>query len=690
MQPPWIVGVDIGGTFTDLVGMNELTGERIHLKVDTTPADPSGGFLEALEQLCTRAGIERDSIRLIVHGTTLATNAIIERRISPTALVTTKGFKDVLEIGRHWRNNLYDPLLEVPQPIVPRFLRLEAEERLDAQGHLIQPLDTADVDAILDTLEQAEVDAVAVVFLHSYANTANEEEFVQLLQARFGDRLDVCASSQLSQEPREYERTATTVLNAALMRLVDDYLSTLERRLVQAGGRAVLYITQSSGGAFTPAIARKRPINLVQSGPAAGVTGCLEVGRLLREPHLIAFDMGGTSTDVALIEDGAPRLAMELTVAEIPVRTPSVRIHSIGAGGGSIAWVDEAGALRVGPRSSGSVPGPACYDRGGIEPTVTDCHLVLGRLSGRRPLAEFLTLDEQLARRAVRSHLADPLGLSIEGAAQGVIDIVNAAMEGAIRVVLRERGDDPRNFALLAFGGAGPLHAVELASRLSIATVIVPLRPGTLSAFGLLSSDLRQDFSLTRVIRASEPDAANSLAEALADLEHIAREQTAGLEGFEWDLCERDIRCDVRYIGQAYEVTVPLSTSDNPNERLQAVVADFHKLHERAYAFANPDEPCEVVTHRLALTTQLASGRLSENLPVRSAAAPQPIETRSIFYDHRNLECAELVRDGLRPDSTFAGPAIVHQSDATTFIPPGATATVISSGDIKVTGIQPT
>jgi len=690
MQPPWIVGVDIGGTFTDLVGMNELTGEQIHLKVDTTPAAPSDGFLVALERFCSRARVERDSIRLIVHGTTLVTNAIIERRISPTALVTTKGFKDVLEIGRHWRNNLYDPLLEVPQPIVPRSLRLEVEERLDAQGHVIQHLDLAEVDAVLDTLEQAEVEAVAVAFLHSYANTANEEEFVELLQARFGDRLNVCTSSRLSQEPREYERTATTVLNAALMRLVDDYLSMLETRLGEAGGRAALYITQSSGGAFTPAIARKRPINLVQSGPAAGVTGCLEVGRLLGERSLIAFDMGGTSTDVALIEDGAPRLAMELTVGEIPVRTPSVRIHSIGAGGGSIAWVDEAGALRVGPHSAGSVPGPACYARGGIEPTVTDCHLVLGRLSDKRPLAEFLTLDEQLARQAVRSHLADPLGFSIEEAAQGVIDIVNAAMEGAIRVVLRERGDDPRSFALLAFGGAGPLHAVELASRLSVATVIVPLRPGTLSALGLLSSDLRQDFSLTRVIRASEPNAADSLAEALTDLEHIAREQTAGLGGFDWDLSAHDVRCDVRYVGQAYEVTVPLKAAKGAHRRLQAVVSDFHKLHERAYAFANPDEPCEVVTHRLTLTTQLVSGRLSQTTTVRSPAVQQPSATTSVFYDHRSLECAEWARDELRPDSAISGPAIVHQSDATTFIPPGATAAVVRSGEIRVTGIQPT
>jgi N-methylhydantoinase A len=318
---------------------------------------------------------------------------------------------------------------------------------------------------------------------------------------------------------------------------------------------------------------------------------------------------------------------------------------------------------------------------------VTDCHLVLGRLSDKQPLAGSLSLNDELARQAIQARLGDPLGVTVEDAAQGVIDIVNAAMEGAIRVVLRERGDDPRSFKLVAFGGAGPLHAVELASRLSISTVIVPVRPGTLSALGLLSSDLRQDFSLTRVISAGEPNAAASLAQALAELEVLARQQIQ-LGGLDWDLFARAVRCDVRYVGQAYEVTVPLEDASDADEQLSRLISDFHEMHQRAYAFANPSEPCEVVTHRLTLTTQLVAGRVPDAATVR-ASGVQASNAAPISYDHQQLNFSEWSRDELQPRSAVSGPAIVYQADATTFIPPGATATVVGSGELLITGIEP-
>lgn len=683
----WRVGIDVGGTFTDLVAVDEQTGQHLSLKVFSTSDNSANGFLAALAELRTRAALRPGDVGSIFHGTTTVTNAIIERRLRPTALVTTKGFRDVLEIGRHWRPDLYDLTYRQPPPLISRGLRFEVDERMSPDGDVERPLDPESVDAVLAELAGADVEAVAVVLLHSYLNPEHEEELARRLRDAFPTAF-VCTSAELSREPREFERTATTVLNAALMPSVDTYLSTLETELGREGEPPPLYLIHSNGGAISAAAARGRPVGLAQSGPVAGVRACLDVGDLLGRENIIGFDMGGTSADIALIEGGEPRLATEVRVGGLPVRLPSIEVHSIGAGGGSLATLDEVGALQVGPMSAGSDPGPACYGRGGTRPTITDCNLALGRIPSNWPLAGFLRLDLPAAERAVREHVAEPLGLSVREAAQGVLDVVNASMEGSIRIVLRERGNDPRDFALVSFGGAGSLHAVELASRLSIGTVIVPRHPGTFSAHGLTGSDLRHDFVVSHAIRSDDADAEVRLESAFAELEALAQTQLAGDPDFAGTVV-RERRCDVRYLGQAYEVSVPFPAETVSAQSFATLVADFHELHERTYAFAEWEERCEIRSQRLFLTKpvrSVAAGNGVAGEPDTASAAPQP-SGATVVFEGQELSCPVIRRDTLLPGASVPAPCVIVQEDATTFIPPAVTVTVAPSGDLLITDI---
>jgi N-methylhydantoinase A len=470
------------------------------------------------------------------------------------------------------------------------------------------------------------------------------------------------------------------------MPLAHEYLTSLEGELEVAAGGCRLFVTSSNGGALTPAAARRRPVTLAQSGPVGGVRSCLEMAAALGHSNVIGLDMGGTSADVTLIEDGEARVVTELEVGELPVRTPSIEIHSVGAGGGSIAWIDEVGALRVGPHSAGANPGPACYGLGGVAPTVTDCHVVLGRIPAGQLLGGFLRLDVEAARTALAEHVADPLGLSVVEAAQGVLDVVNAEMEGAIRVVLRQRGNDPRDFALIGFGGAGPLHSVELASRLGISTVMLPRHPGTFSALGLLTSDLRQDFALSGRVRSDSPDAAAQLVAMFSRLETTALEQLGAEEEFGGDLTI-DRRCDVRYVGQAYEVAVPLGQGQLDDGSFDRMVNDFHRLHEKAYAFSNPEDPCEVYVGRRFVTTPARArwsevGRSGESPPAMSSG-----RRVQVHFDGTEIDCPELDRSELLPGASTTGPCIVVQQDSTALIPPGVTLRVTPAGDLLLTDI---
>jgi len=682
MTAMWHVGVDIGGTFTDVVAVEHATGAFSHLKVPSSRRDPAGAVLQGLKALSDEADVQPNHLRLLLHGTTLATNAIIERRLARTALVTTEGFRDVLEIGRHWRTDLYDPFIARPQPLVSRDLRFEVTERVGADGEIVQPLDPETVATVVTQLRERRVEAVAVTFLHSYRNPRHEQGWL-----RRSDGYRVCASSELLRELKEYERTSTTVLNVALMPLIDEYLDRLESGLQDAGSTASLFIIQSNGGALTPSAARSRPVSLALSGPVGGVVACVALGREIGERNLIGFDMGGTSSDVSIIDDGEPRYSTELVVGGLPVRLPSVQVHSIGAGGGSIASVDSGGSLSVGPQSAGSDPGPACYGAGGQLPTVTDCQLILGRLTDEVPLANRLRLSVEDAERAVQTHVASRLGIDVQAAAAGVIEVANAAMEGAVRVALRDRGDDPREFALVAFGGAGPLHAVELARRLAIGRVIVPPQPGTLSAAGFLSADVRLDSALSELHRSDEAGLGEAAAHAFGGLEREASENVRADPRLDVSRLAFERSCDVRYPGQAYEVNVPVPGGDPDAPMLAATVASFHRLHHRAYAYSSPDDPCEIVTFRLSARVRLDKpprGRV--DTAVGESPAPGSREVYVPGVGRRQTPVYQ--RRALRVGATISGPAVVHQSDATTFIPALAEALVDPQGNLLIMLVQ--
>jgi N-methylhydantoinase A len=673
MSPTWHVGVDIGGTFTDIVAVDTDSARVEHLKVPSSRSNPSEGVLDGLRALRDEMQVQPETIRLLLHGTTLVTNAIIERRLAKTALVTTEGFRDVLEIGRHWRKELYDPFLEQEQPLIPRELRLEVRERLAADGTEVLPLDADSSAQVLEALAAADVECVAVAFLHSYRNSTHEAEMAERLRA--ADGWYVCASTELLREIREYERTATTVLNAALMPLVDAYLEDLERGLEQERCHASLFVTQSNGGALTPQRARTRPVNLALSGPVGGVVAAGDVARAAAIRDVIAFDMGGTSTDVSIISEGNARFTSEMTVGDVPVRIPTIQVHSIGAGGGSIAQVVAGGALRVGPESAGSDPGPACYGGGGTKPTVTDCQLVLGRLGDVR-LANRLQLSAERAREAIDREVASKLGITVEEAAAGVVEVANAAMERAVRVALRDRGDDPRDFSLVVFGGAGPLHGAELAQRLSIRRVVVPPHPGTLSAFGFLATDVRMDYAASE-LQPAESDRAGEVRRIFERLEGQAREDVASDGELDVDRLTLRRSIDMRYVGQAYEVAVPLAQGQITEETLPMLQTEFQDLHRRAYGFANEDAACEMVTFRVSAHVELDKSSIDGQANPGAPASPSPAVERDVYVAGSGFTATKfLARSELPAGSRIAGPAVITQSDATTFLPPFATGVI--------------
>ncbi|MCL6642426.1 MAG: hydantoinase/oxoprolinase family protein, partial [Candidatus Bipolaricaulota bacterium] len=499
------IGIDIGGTFTDIVAFDPRTGQLDSLKISSTPTQLEEGVIAGLREILARLQVSAAQVTQLVHGTTVATNAIVEGRWAKTALITTEGFRDILEIGRQNRPELYNFFTERPKPIVGRELRFEVPERLDYQGRVIKPLDEERVKHI--ALELAGVESVAVVFLFSYLNPAHEKRVKELLRAHL--EIPVLLSCEVLPEFREYERTSTTVMSAALVPIVSRYLHKLDEATQRLGIRREWRIMQSNAGIVSSTLAQVNPITLVLSGPAGGVEGARFIGELAGFKNLITMDMGGTSCDISLILDGKPLIRTEGEIAKRPLRLPMLDIHTIGAGGGSIAWLDSGGALRVGPRSAGAEPGPACYGRGGTEPTVTDAQLVLGRLDPDSPLGDIPQLHVHRAQAAIEEKIARPLKMSLEEAAWGILEVADANMERAIRVITVERGHDPRDFALLAFGGAGPLHAGCLAKRLGIQAVIVPASAGVLSALGLLTADLVHHFVQTVLKQAEELDLAH-------------------------------------------------------------------------------------------------------------------------------------------------------------------------------------
>ncbi len=659
------IGFDIGGTFTDLMLFDSSTGAWHVAKVRSTPGRLADGCLDGIRMLLEQSGAAAGEVGYIAHGSTVATNTLLERRGARTALITTQGFRDVLEIRRQVMPARYDPRVAKPEPLVGRGLRREVRERTLADGSVETELDVAQLQALLAELRELGNESLAIPFLHSYANPANERLAATVAGEAAG--WFVSTSHHVLNELREYERTSSVVANAYLAPALRGYLETLEAELRRTGVPAPLLVFQSNGGLTPAPSAAEMPITCLLSGPAAGVVAACAVARQSGIQDFISLDIGGTSCDVALVDGRVPREAPEQEVAGWPIRTPRLDIHSIGAGGGSIAWLDAGGLLRVGPRSAGAEPGPAAYGLGGMEATVTDAQVVLGRIGAGRRLAGGLRVDGELAVAAV-ARLAERLGLTLEEAAGGILEVVNAGMVRAIRLISVEQGHDPREYALIAYGGAGGLHACELAAAIGIRRVVVPPRPGVLCALGLLVADMRIDASATRHI-SLDGSGGPLLRAALAALEGELRLSPAVVsrQDLDWEIA---FAVDTRYVGQGFHLTVPLTAEEAGALSEELLARLFDAAHRRAYGYAWESSPREVVGLRASL--RAPSGVAGAPLPALEPAAGAR-RVRRVFFRGRGWidSVPVLAREACRPGFAMSGPALIEQMDATVAVPPG-------------------
>jgi len=674
-----VIAVDTGGTFTDFIAIGPDGATHTHKRL-STPEDPGRAVLEGLDELLAGLGIEpseKGSVGLrLVHGSTVATNAVLERNGAKTALLVTEGFRDLLLIGRQNRRNLYDLMPPVPAPLIPRELAFEARERTGAGGEVVVPLDDASVLQAADALAQAGVESVAVVFLHSYARPGHEERAAKLLRER---GFFVSASCEILPEHREFERASTTALNAYVSPIMQRYLSRLSDA-ARARGLGNLRVMQSSGGVTDAATAGRLGVHTILSGPAGGVVGAFRAAREAGIDHVITFDMGGTSTDVSLIP-GELKLTTDSEIEGYPVRVPVLDIHTVGAGGGSIAWVDAGGALRVGPRSAGADPGPACYGRGGRHFTVTDANLLLGRLPMEWFLGGRMRLDLAAAQEAGHS-LARALGASVEDAASSTLQVVASNMERAVKVISVERGFDPREFCLVAFGGAGALHACELARNLSIPRVLVPAHPGVLSAKGMAVADVVKTYvqgllgpldeeHIAKVRQAAE----QLVAKADEDLEE---------EGVPNRSRTFSLQVDLRFRRQSFELTIsaPTLLTSSVDELVRELAGRFHREHERAYGYTSADEPIEVVAIRLRAEGKIP-GHKPRPLPAQSGT-PQPVQRLFTRFAQEVVETPVYRRDQLGAEALIEGPAVIVEPHATTVLPPGDVCRVHPFGALLI------
>ena len=694
----WRIGVDIGGTFTDVVVADEATGSLDVVKVPTTPRDFARGVLDALATATARHGVRPSDVSLLAHATTVVTNALLEGKGARTALLTTQGMRDVLELRRSARASLYDLFQDGPHVIVPRHLRLEIRERLDAQGQVVAPLQMDDVDRAVDFLRRHQVQAVAVCFLYSFLNDAHERAVGARLRAALPG-VPVFLSSEVLPEIREFERTSTTAVCAYVGPILASYLERLESA-VKSQGFPSPYVMGSSGGVFTVAEGLTMPAMAVESGPAAGVIAAQLIGRRLGLPNLISFDMGGTTAKASLIENGEVSTTSEYEVGGgasarrwmhgtgHPIRVPVIDLAEVSAGGGSIAWIDPGGALRVGPESAGAEPGPVCYGQGGEAPTVTDADLVLGYLNPVALLGGGLPVHLDRARAAIEARIARPLKQSVMEAAAGIVDVVTAGMAAALRIVSVERGHDPREFTLVAFGGAGPVHAARLAQELEIPRVIVPPIPGGFSALGLVASDFRRDYVKTFYARLDEARV-EEIAGVYAAMEDAARAmlRAAGVPEARWEITRA---ADCRYGRQAYELTVPMASGAVSVASLARLAEEFHAKHRQTYGHASPDETVQLVNLRVAAVGRLealdvAKRGAAASSAVDATASAASVGTRSIYFKETGVvRCDVIPREALAPGTRRAGPLIIEAMDTTVVVPPGWRAAADRRGFIEL------
>ena len=678
------VAVDIGGTFTDATLIDEASGRVSIAKTLTTPADPSEGFMHAVDRALKDASVEAAQVGFVVHATTVATNAIIEGKVARSGFITTEGFRDLLEIARQVRPSLYDTQFEKPKPLVPRDRAVGVRERLGPAGEVLVPLDDGSVRDAAALLRREGVESVAVCLLHSYVNGDHERRIGAILAEELPG-VPVSLSSEVAPEFREYLRASTTVINAVIRPVVERYLERIEQRLAAAGIEAKLLVMQSSGGVFSSEAAARRPVFMVESGPAAGVIAAAHLGSTIDRDDILSFDMGGTTAKVGLIRGGQPSVTKDyqvgvhagagiggMSLTGYPVRTPVVDLVEIGAGGGSIAWVDSGGLLRVGPQSAGADPGPVCYRGGGVEPTVTDANVVLGRLNPAYFLGGEIELDVDGARRAIEERCAKPLGLDVVEAANGIVEIANAAMVNALHLISVQRGYDPRDFLLVGFGGAGPVHANALARDAEMPTVLIPPSPGIFSATGLLTTDLKRDAAQTVMQRLDSLDEAQ-VESVFAELESAGAAEMRR-EGVSDSAIEFDRRLDLRYVGQSYELTVPAGGN---------LAELFHAEHDRVYGFSAESEPIECVSLRLATVGRIAKP------PLRSLGAgdaAEPKARRDVFFAEAGgyVDCPIYDRYTLGAGAQLAGPAVVEEFDSTTVVHPGYGVRVDDQGNLII------
>jgi len=668
------IAIDVGGTFTDITLLDRETGEVHQTKVPSTPEDQSIGFADGIVKICGDQAQEPSTIRMVSHASTVATNMILESKGARTALLTTAGFRHVLEIGRHDIPKEANPHTWVkPKRPVPPELIFEASGRIDKDGTELEPLDEAAVRAVGGALLRLKIESLAICFLNSYINRAHEKRAGAILK-EVCPGVSISLSSEILPVFREYEREMLTVLNAYVGPKVTGYVGNLNGRIKQLAIDAPLLLMKSNGGVGSVEEIMHKPVQTSLSGPAAGVVGASFFGRLAGYPDVIGIDIGGTSADISLIQNGQPNMTMQSRIAEWPIALPMVDVHTIGAGGGSIAEVVN-GALLVGPASAGAVPGPVCYGRGGTKPTVTDAHLVLGHLPAFL-MDGAMSLDALAAGNAIRTEIAEPLGLSIEEAARGILSIANNKMMGAIRLISVERGLDPRDFALMPFGGAGPLHGGALARLLGIPTIVIPPAPGVLSALGLLVSNLRAEFS--RTLKQGVRIEAEELAMAFAELEGqgkawLQAENIAPGDG----IIVRS--ADMRYANQGFELSVPWQGDTVEPATIAATIEAFHDKHRELYSFAQPDMPVDIVTLRVSATGRLPQPnfpKLGKGRPVQECVTGR---TR-IFEDGAKVDCLIYDRQAMGAGAEVRGPAIFHQIDTTVLLLKGQTANIEDNG----------
>ena len=686
----WRLGIDIGGTFTDVALVNDVDGTIGIAKTPTTPSDFGKAVLSGLHSALDRYGVQPDEVSLLSHATTVVTNSILEENGARTALISTRGFRDVLELRRSARSDLYDMFQDSPRVLVPRHRRLEITERLDATGTVIVPLAESEIPGLIKELKDLKVEAVAISLLFSFLNDHHERRLGDALREALPDAA-IFLSSEVLPEVREFERTSTTAVCAYVAPILGSYLKQLETA-TDSLGLPKLHVMGSTGGVFDVREALRLPVNSVESGPAAGVIAAQLVGAQLGETNLISFDMGGTTAKASLIRDGQIEVTADYEVGGTgsqnrwvtgsghPIRVPVIDLAEVSAGGGSIAWIDPAGSLRVGPHSAGAEPGPVCYGQGGDQPTVTDANLVLGYLDAHSLLDGDLPIDYQRAEHALKKKIGDPMNMTALQAAAAVRDIVNNGMAEALRIVSIERGHDPREFSLVAFGGAGPVHAAALADELDIPRIIVPPIPGGFSALGLVMTDVRRDYART-LYRQLEDLPASDIEAVWSELQVQGEEMLRSTQ-IRPDRWRFRRSADLRYSRQAYELNVTAEAGEFTDRSKATLAERFHSRHEQTYGHKNLTEPVHLVTLRLTAVGEL--DRLEITDTIQSDGASEKSRRPVWFAETGTTDCSVHNRSSIAAGVSLDGPVIVESLDSTLVVPPGWTARNDSNGFITL------